>query len=110
MRVAASLAGRMEEDVLEVSMVDMAQPCAAATSQAETTQPKLSSVQVAVSVVGQMEEGAPKESLSDVVMGQAFASTSPTPSTTRGSTLEELLPQEGSTPLGFSAEPSRSMV
>ena len=46
----------------------------------------------------------------DVAIGQASASMSPTPSTTRGAAQEELLPQEGSASLGISVEPSQSLV
>jgi len=67
-------------------------------------------MQVAASAVGRMGEGAPEVSLTDVVIGQASALMSPSPSTTGGAALEELLPQEGSAPLGISVEPSRSLV
>ena len=69
MRVAASPVGRMEEDVPEASVEDIARPDVATTSQVETAQSKPSSLQVATSMVGQTEEGTPKVSLADVVMG-----------------------------------------
>ena len=76
----------------------------------ETAWPELSSARAGLSTGGQTEEGAPETSITDVAMGQAFASMSPAPSTARGATLEELLPQEGSAPLWIGVEPSWSLV
>ena len=67
-------------------------------------------MQVAVSVAGRTREGTLEASLEDVAIGQASAFTSPAPSTTEGPTPEELLPQEGSAPLGIRMEPSWSLV
>ena len=94
----------------QIEVVGVAQSGMAMTSKAEAVQLEPSSVRVAVSAAGQTEEGAPEASLADVVMGQASTSTSPDPSTARGATPEELLPQDGSAPLGINVEPSRSLV
>ena len=67
-------------------------------------------MRMAAPAVVQTKEGAPEASSVDVVTGQASASMSPTPSTAEGSTLEELLPPEGSASLGIGAEPSWSLV
>jgi len=67
-------------------------------------------VQVAVSVVGQTEEGAPEASFADVATGQASVSASPRASIARGAALEELPPLERSVPLEVSAGTSRSLV
>ena len=67
-------------------------------------------MQVAVSVVGWMEGGAPNASFVDVAIGQAFVSESPTPSIAREAALEEPPPQERLAPLEVGTGTSRSLV
>ena len=101
---------RMEEDAPEASVVDVARPSAATTSQAETAQLEPLSVHVAASAAGRTKEGAPETTLADLAMGQASASMSPAPSIAERAAPEELLSQEGSASLGIDAEPCRSLV
>lgn len=57
-----------------------------------------------------MQEDVAEASLVDMAMGQASTSVLLTPSTARGATLEELLPLEGSGPLGVSTDSSWPLV
>ena len=73
-------------------------------------QPELSSVQVAISAIGQTEGGVAEASFANVATGQASVSASPAPSIARGATPEVLPPQERSALLEVGVETSWSLV
>ena len=61
-------------------------------------------------MVGRTKGGAPEAFFTDVVIGQASMSASPTPSIARGAALEELPLQERSMSLEVGAGTSRCLV
>ena len=67
--MAASIGEQTKEGTSGAPVVVVAQPGAAMTSQAEAAQPKPSSVRVAASLAGWMEEDVPEASLADVAIG-----------------------------------------
>jgi len=93
----------MEEGISRAPMVGVARPVMSMMLKAEAKRPEPSSVQVAVSMARQIEGGTPEVSLADVSTRQASVSTSPTPSAAGGAALDELPPQERSTPLEVGA-------
>ena len=77
----------MEEGASGALVVGAAWPVVSSTLQAEATRPEPLSVQVAVSMAGRMEGGAPEASFVDVAIGQASVSMSPAPYIAKGATL-----------------------
>ena len=82
--MAACMGEQAEEGMSGVPVAGTVWPVVSSTSQAKAAQPESSSVQVAVSVAGWTEGGAPEASFMDMATGQASVSTSPTPSIARG--------------------------
>ena len=82
--MATSMGEQVEEGTSRAPMAGAAWLVMSLTSQAEAVQPEPLSVQVAISVVGWMEGGAPKASIVDVATGQASMSASPAPSIAGG--------------------------
>ena len=94
--IAVSTGEQVEEGTTRTPVAGVVPPVVSSMSQAEEARSEPPSMQVAMSMVGRMEEGAPKASFMDVVMGQASVFASPAPSITRGAALEEPPPPERS--------------